>query len=103
MCNIMLALNDCPKGGGGTSLVPGSHKSFVEHPGYAEGSPQRGWKNRSAPVALRDGGQTTEGGFMDGAVGVSQSPRRIDAASIDHDSICARAQMVSLCMRRFLK
>ena len=71
--NIMLALNDCPLGGGGTALVPGSHKSNVEHPAF-DGSPQRGWKDRSRPVPLRNGETATSGGFMDGALGAQEIP-----------------------------
>eukprot|EP01046_Picozoa_sp_COSAG06_P047569 COSAG06_NODE_6947_length_2702_cov_1.797235_2_plen_294_part_00 len=62
--NVMVALNDCPLGGGGTAIVPGSHKSSIAHPAYAPGgTPQRGWKDRQNP---RNG--QTSGGFMDGAV-----------------------------------
>ena len=71
--NIMLALNDCPLGGGGTALVPGSHKSNVEHPAF-DGSPQRGWKDRGRPVPLRNGETATSGGFMDGALGAQEIP-----------------------------
>ena len=38
--NIMLALNDCPLGGGGTALVPGSHKSNVEMLGIQDVIPE---------------------------------------------------------------
>ena len=37
MISVMLALNDCPAEGGGTMLVPGSHKSNRPHPRLAQG------------------------------------------------------------------
>ena len=34
MCNVMLALADCPVGGGGTMLVPGSVRRSPVRPGW---------------------------------------------------------------------
>jgi hypothetical protein len=45
MVSVILALNDCPLGGGGTALVPGSHKSNLRNP-YENpelGKPQLLW------------------------------------------------------------
>ena len=45
--SVLLALNDCPIGGGATGAVPGSHKSNIRHP-YQDpdaGHPQLLWRS----------------------------------------------------------
>ena len=65
--SVLLALNDCPEGGGNTFVVPGSHKSNVQHPFLKEGAghPQPLWRTEESQE-LRHGHQTREGGYMDG-------------------------------------
>ena len=67
LINMILALNDSGKGGGNTSVVPGSHKSNIRHPEYDNPDPRgpRGWKRKNPT----DGAPGGEGGYMDGVEG----------------------------------
>lgn len=68
--SVLLALNDCPAGGGGTTVVPGSHKSNIRHPfqDAEAGRPQLLWRS-AEPCARRHGREVREGGYMDGVPG----------------------------------
>jgi hypothetical protein len=75
--SILLALNDCPPGGGNTAVVVGSHKSNFRHP-YMDpeaGHPQLLWRcEEEQPVQGSAASTLAEGGFMDGMPGAVEVP-----------------------------
>ena len=63
--SVLLALNDCPIGGGATGAIPGSHKSNIRHP-YQDpdaGRPQLLWRSEE-PFERRHGKSVLEGGYL---------------------------------------
>ena len=111
--NIMVALNDCPEHGGGTSIVvralpslcspvrtflmqrcvcgnaqPGSHKSHIQNPFQEdeEGHPQALFYTKN-DYPRRHGKGVREGGFMDGVPGAIEVTQQAGDVLIFVDSV----------------